>query len=97
MIHKLSISAETDRVEWREQLLKLIEPEDTIVLSLEGDISFTQTRQLITALNTVAWQRKAMVQYDGEETASNPPLPIRYSRPPSITPPKINPTKPASL
>lgn len=97
MIHKLSISAKTDRVKWREQLLKLIEPGDTIVLSLDGDISFTQTRQLITALNTVAWQRGAMVQYAGDGTVSNPPLPIRYSRPPSITPPKTNPTQPASL
>lgn len=83
------LNAQTDRLDWRRQLIKEIEPEDEVVIELHEPVSFTHLRQLITSLNTVAWQRQATLRYSDESTAVRPPLAIRYSQPPSITTPKM--------
>lgn len=79
------LSSETDREQWRQRLLKEIGKGDVIRITMEETVSFTQARQLITSLNTVAWQRGASLGYLDMDRPVRPPLPIRYSRPPSIT------------
>lgn len=89
MTRELSLNADTDRLAWRKQLMGEIQPGDEIVLHVIEPISFTHLRQLVTSLNTIAWQRGATLRYDNDSAATTPPLPIRYSRPPSITKPKM--------
>lgn len=89
MKREYTISSETDRQQWRETLIKDVAADDEIVISLEGELSFTQLRQLITSLNTVAWQRGAKLRYNTDKSATEPPLQIKYSKAPSITTPKV--------
>ena len=68
MRHSYTITPETDRLAWRQQLINEIQTGDEVVLSVMGDLSFTQLRQLVTSLNTVAWHRQATVCYNTDPT-----------------------------
>lgn len=89
MTHHLVLTPDTDRLAWREELISSLKSGDEVVLRLAGQLSFTQTRQLITSLNTVAWERNCTLRYEDESEAAPPPLEIRYSRPPNITSPTV--------